>query len=217
VIYDLTRTLAEGIPVYPGDPQVRIDVIATPPWQVSALHLGSHSGTHIDAPSHYIAGGRSIDTFAPDRFIAPGMVVDARGYAADAPIGAAVLDGYDLQPGMIVVIRTGWEAFWQDARYFQHPYLSVDLAHALVERRVSLVAIDALNVDSTPGGGESAHAVLLGADLLIAENLCNLDALICGQAYMFAIVPLLLHAADGAPARALAWDIDHRFGTFLRH
>jgi arylformamidase len=65
VIYDLTRTLAEGMPVYPGDPQVRIDMIATPPWQVSALHLGSHSGTHLDAPSHYIAGGRSIDTFPP--------------------------------------------------------------------------------------------------------------------------------------------------------
>lgn len=195
---------------------MRIDAIATPPWQISTLHLGSHSGTHLDAPSHYIASGRSIDTFAPDRFIAPGIVVDARGYAADTPIGAAVLDGYDLQPGMIAVIRTGWEAFWQNARYFQHPYLSVDLAYALVERRISLVAIDALNVDSTPGSGASAHAVLLGADLLIAENLCHLDALVCGQIYMFAFIPLLLHATDGAPARALAWDIDHRFGTFLR-
>ncbi len=215
MMYDLTRVLASGMPVYPGDPEVRIVAGGASPWRVSALHLGSHSGTHVDAPLHYVADGRGIGAFPLDRFIAPGIVVDARGYAEDAPIGAGILDGYDLRPGMIVVIRTGWEAFWQDARYFRHPYLSADLAHALVERRVSLVAVDALNVDSTVNGGEMAHAILLGADILIAENLCNLDALHCGQAYVFAILPLALGAVDGAPARALAWDISHRFGSDL--
>lgn len=211
MIYDLTRTLASGMPVYSGDPEVQIVAGGAPPWQVSALHLGSHSGTHVDAPLHYFADGRGIGAFPLERFIAPGIVVDARGYAEDAPIGADILAGADLHPDMIVVIRTGWEAFWQDARYFRHPYLSADLTHALVERHVSLVAVDALNVDSTVGGGEMAHAILLGADILIAENLCNLDALHCGQAYMFAILPLALGAVDGAPARALAWDINHRF------
>ncbi|MDW8215647.1 MAG: cyclase family protein [Roseiflexaceae bacterium] len=215
MIYDLTRTLVSGMPVYPGDPEVRIVAGGAPPWRVSTLHLGSHSGTHVDAPLHYFADGRGIGAFPLERFIAPGMVVDARGYADDAPIDAEVLTGYDLHPGMIVVIRTGWEAFWQDARYFRHPCLSADLARALVERRISLVAVDALNVDSTMSGGEAVHAILLGADVLIAENLCNLDTLQCGQTYMFAILPLALDAVDGAPARALAWDINHHFGFDL--
>jgi kynurenine formamidase len=215
MIYDLTRTLMGGMPVYPGDPEVQIVAGGASPWRVSALRLGSHSGTHVDAPLHYFADRRGIGAFPLERFIAPGVVVDARGYADDAPIGIEVLADVDLRPGMIVVIRTGWEAFWQDGRYFRHPYLSLDLAHALVERRASLVAVDALNVDSTVGGGDAAHAILLGADLLIAENLCNLDALHFGQAYMFAILPLALGAVDGAPARALAWDINHRFGSDL--
>ncbi|MGB9750770.1 MAG: cyclase [Roseiflexus castenholzii] len=215
MIYDLTRTLVSGMPVYPGDPEVQIVASGAPPWRVSALRLGSHSGTHVDAPLHCIADGRGIDAFPLERFIAPGVVVDARGYADDAPIGVEVLTDVDLHPGMIVVVRTGWEAFWQDARYFQHPYLSTDLAHALVERRVSLVAVDALNVDSTVGGSDAAHAVLLGADILIAENLCNLAPLRCRQTYMFAILPLAPGALDGAPARALAWDVNHRFGSDL--
>lgn len=213
MIYDLTRTLVSGMPIYPGDPEVWIAAGGAPPWRVSALHLGSHSGTHVDAPMHYLAEGRGIGAFPPERFIAPGIVVDARGYADNTPIGADVLAGVDLRAGMIVVIRTGWETFWEDARYVQHPYMSIELARALVKHRVSLVAVDALNVDSTADGGDVVHALLLGAEVLIAENLCHLDALTCGKTYMFAILPLALGDVDGAPARALAWDIDHQFNA----
>ncbi|NWG19594.1 MAG: cyclase family protein [Chloroflexi bacterium] len=214
MMYDLTHRLTDDVPTYPADPHVRIITgFGVRPWCVSALHLGSHSGTHVDAPLHYMVAGRGIGAYAPDRFVGRGIVIDARGYEPDAPVGPEILTDYHLRPGMIAVIRTGWEIFWNDARYFQHPYLSDGLAQALVERGISLVAVDALNVDSTPGSGETVHATLLGADILIAENLCGLEQLDCGREYVFAILPLALGDVDGAPVRALAWDIDHRFGS----
>lgn len=72
MIYDLTRILVSGMPVYPGDPEVQIVAGGAPPWRVSALHLGSHSGTHVDAPLHYFADGRGINAFPPERFVARG-------------------------------------------------------------------------------------------------------------------------------------------------
>jgi kynurenine formamidase len=213
MIYDLSHEIATGMPFFPGDPPPRVTTgLGVRPWCVTALELGSHSGTHIDAPMHYIEGGRGIGTYTLQQCIRPGIVVDARGYADDAAIGPEVLAPYTLRPGMAAVIRTGWEEHWGDPRYFRHPHLRADLCAALVARGLSLIAVDALNVDSTPGAGEVAHATLLGAQLLIAENLRGLGQLVCGATYMFAFIPIRLGDLDGAPVRALAWDLDHRFG-----
>lgn len=212
MLYDLTHTLATGMPHFPGDPQPQVEPWpGEPPWRVSELRLGSHSGTHIDAPRHYLAGGRCIGDYPPERFIRPGLVLDARGRADDQPIGAGLLDGLAIPAGSCVVLRTGWERHWGDARYFRHPYLSAALAAALVACGVELLAIDTLNVDSTPGGGSAAHELLLGAEVLIVENLRGLDALEPGRRYVFAFIPLALGRVDGAPVRALAWDEGHSF------
>jgi kynurenine formamidase len=212
MIYDLTHTIMTGMPHFAGDPEPRIEERhATLPWRGSALYLGSHSGTHVDAPRHYLPDGRGMDAYPPARFIGPGMVVDARGFDDDQPIEAPVLDSLPLHAGSLVVLRTGWEHYWGHERYFRHPYLAGDLAVALVERGVTLLAIDALNVDSTTSGGADAHARLLGADVLIVENVCGLDMLTAGQPYIFAFMPLALGPIDGAPVRALAWDVDHSF------
>ncbi len=212
MIYDLSHTLITGMPHFPGDPAPRIEPAdGAPPWRVSALHLSSHSGTHVDAPRHYLAGGRAIGDYPPDRFIRPGVLVDARGHGDDQRIGAGVLRDAGITPGSFVVLRTGWEQYWGDTRYFRHPYLGGDLAAALVERGVALLAIDALNVDSTPGASGEIHERLLGADVLIVENLRGLEALQAGRSYIFAFVPLALGPIDGAPVRALAWDADHVF------
>ncbi|OAN47796.1 cyclase [Chloroflexus islandicus] len=205
MIYDLTRPITSGMPVYPGDPPVQITPLPSPPWQISALHLGTHSGTHLDGPRHRFADGAGIDAIPPERLVGPGIVIDARGYAANAPIGPEVLAGVALPAGLMVVIRTGWEAYWGTDEYARHPYLSAGLAQALVDAGVTLVAIDAFSVDSTVDGNDTAHVALLGKNILIAENLCNLAALESGVRYTFAFLPLPLVYADGAPARVLAW------------
>ncbi len=215
MIHDLSHPLTTGLAVFPGDPEVRIERDDGPgPWRVSALHLGSHSGTHVDAPRHYLPGGKGIGDYPPQRFVRRGVVLDAGGRGENAALGVDVLDSAreGIEPGAIVVLRTGWDRFWGGLRYERHPYVGEELAAALVTVKVGLVGIDALSVDSTPAGGSAAHARLLGADVLIVENLRGLDALAAGQPYVFACVPLAVGDLDGAPIRALAWPPDQAFG-----
>ena len=214
VIHDLTHRLVTGMPIFPGDPDVRIEPWGDDAsWRVSALHLGSHSGTHVDAPRHYVAGGRAIGDYPASRFIGSGVVLDAGGHGDNQPLGPDLLTPHRaaIRPGCFVVLRTGWGRYWGEARYVRHPYVGVELAAALVAAGVGLVGIDALNVDSTADGGSAAHERLLGADVLIVENLRGLDALRAGRSYVFAFAPLALGDLDGAPVRALAWDRDHSF------
>ncbi|PMP85949.1 MAG: cyclase [Chloroflexus aggregans] len=211
MIYDLSRPIRSGMPVYPGDPPVQVKHLSFPPWQISELHMGSHSGTHLDAPRHRFATGVGIDDITPDRLIGPGIVIDARGYPAYAELGLSVLAGYELRPGMAVLFRTGWEVYWGSDDYAHHPYIGAALAEALAQQGVRLVGIDAFSVDSTIAGGDAAHTVLLGNNILIVENLCHLANLERGVVYTVACFPLLIVGGDGAPARVLAWranDID---------
>lgn len=216
MIHDFTHPLTTGSPTFPGDPAVSIEWDDGPgPWRVSALRLGTHSGTHADAPRHVLPDGRGIGAYPPERFVRQGLLLDAGGRADGAALGVEVLAPHRdaIAPGAIVVLRTGWDRFWGGPRYQRHPYLGADLADALVAAGVGLVGVDALNVDSTPDGGSTAHGRLLAADVLIVENLRGLDALEAGLPYVFAIVPLSLGDLDGAPVRAVAWDTDLLFGA----
>ena len=211
LVFDLTQPLTADIPRFPGDPEVRIEPLAGfEPWQISALALGTHSGTHMDAPRHRIASGAGIGEYGPDRLIGTGIVIDAFGLDDNQPIAAAAIDPVReaIAPGWFVVFRTDWDHYWRQDRYFRHPYLSPELATALVDLKAGLVAIDALSVDSTVDSGSEAHVILLGADVLIAENLRGLSALEANTPYQFAFLPLSLGPADGSPARVVAWNPD---------
>jgi arylformamidase len=207
-MYDLTQPLTPDIPRFPGDPEVRIEPIRDfAPWQISALAMGTHSGTHMDAPLHRIPGGAGIGAYGPERLVGSGLVIDATGYGENTTLPASVLDSIrDLTwPGWFAVFRTGWDRFWGDERYFRHPFLSPELARELVAARAGIVAIDTLSIDSTVEAGAATHEILLGADVLIAENLCRLGDLTPNRGYTFAFLPLALGAADGSPARVVAW------------
>jgi kynurenine formamidase len=208
-VFDLTQPLTGDVPRFPGDPEVRIEALpGFAPWQVSHIAMGTHSGTHMDAPRHRFANAKGIGDYGPERFVGAGFVVDAAGFVEDAAISVSILDELPktIAPGSFVIVRTGWDRFWGDDRYFRHPYLSPELAEAFVRFGVGLVAIDALSVDSTAAGGSQAHEILLGDDILIAENLRGLSALQSGTPYRFAFLPLSLGPADGSPARVIAWD-----------
>jgi kynurenine formamidase len=205
-LIDLSHPLRAGMPVFPQDPEVVVEPAgALAPWRVTRLGLGTHSGTHIDAASHFVPGGTTIDRYPLERFVLPAYVVPVEA-AAGEPVGwpplAAVLPG-DLA-GVAVLLHTGWDRHWGDAEAVRHPYLGADAASALVAAGVTLVGIDALNVDATEGGTTHAHAALLGADVLIVENLTGLGALMPGRPYTCAFVPLRLEGADGSPVRAYA-------------
>jgi kynurenine formamidase len=134
--------------------------------------------------------------------------VDATSQSVNSPIPNLVLDSLTIPtwPGWIALIRTGWDRYWQEDRYFRHPYLSPELAQRLVDTGCGLVAIDALSVDSTADDGDAAHLILLGNDVLVAENLRGLGNLEPGRRYGVACLPLPISGSDGSPVRFMAWE-----------
>ena len=210
LIIDLSHTIETGMQRYPGDPPVSLDPHATvgaDGYRVTALHLGTHSGTHVDAPSHVVADGRTLDSYPLETFSFDATLVDCRGLAPREPIRVDHLP--DPGPGDLLVVHTGWDDHWGTDRYLDHPYLDEAVADWCVEHEYH-VAVDALSVDPTPSANASTdepsgiqtHDVLCAADRLIIENLTNLDGL--PPRFRLDAYPLPVSNADGAPVRAVA-------------
>jgi kynurenine formamidase len=209
---ELSHPITSGMQVYPGDPTVRIEpalLLARDGVDVASLHLGSHTGTHLDAPSHCIAGGRTTGAIGLDELVADALVVHLGPLAPRATYGlpeiAAALDGVlpeKLPP--ITVFDTGWAAKFGSDAALEHPALSVDAAAELVRRGMHVLAVDTLSPDLTgvPDSGFPVHQVVLGADTLIVENICNIADLISRVRIGFFPLPI---DADGAPVRAVAF------------
>jgi kynurenine formamidase len=210
-IIDLSHPVTSGMPVYPGDPTVSVwpaTTIAADGFNVLHLAMGSQSGTHIDAPYHFIEDGSRIDQFDPSTFIGPAVVADCSGLSSNASIGAdripERLEGTD-----ILLLHTGWSTHWGSEQYFHHPYLSVEAAHKIVGEGYSLIAIDALSVDSTQDSdhGFPAHMIILGKNIPICENLTGLDQVTWPHP-IASVLPLKLSGADGSPIRAVAFEAE---------
>ncbi len=208
---DCTHPLTSATMVYPGDPRVERTPHATHAedgYRVTRLELGTHSGTHIDAPSHTEPDGRTLDSFPIETFAFDARLVDCRERGPREPIERDELPA--PSGGNLLVLHTGWAAHWGTDAYFEHPYLTADAAAWCADHDYH-VAIDALNVDPTPTDnarddhepdGIPAHHELLGTDHLILENLTNLDGL--PERFRLSAFPLAIESADGAPIRAVA-------------
>ena len=207
MLVDLSHTISEGMPAYPGDPTAEVRPVALEGhWQVLRLALGTHTGTHIDAARHYVAGGRAIDEYPLERFVLDAWVVHLES-AADEAIEWPALEPHLPMSGLAgsaVLLHTGWDRYWGEPEAERHPYLSADASGRLVASGVGLVGTDALNVDATAGGTEHAHEALLGADVLIVENLTHLERLDGAGPYRCAFVPLRIEGGDGSTIRAYA-------------
>ncbi|MGW2937293.1 cyclase family protein [Streptomyces sp. NPDC001156] len=212
---DLSVPVVTGMPVYPGDPQVEVERalrVATDGVNVLSLHMGSQSGTHVDAPYHVNSAWPALDALPLDRFAGPAVVADIRGLSARAPITpellAPALSLLRLQPGAILLLATGWSASWGTDAYADHPWLTPESAQAIVNASVRTVGVDALSVDPSGDPDLPAHRVLCGAGGVIAENLTGLDrvlaAQLAGRQVEVCLFPLHLPGSDGAPVRAVA-------------
>ena len=210
--YDLSHALETGVQTYPDDPAVEVTPAAAideDGYRVSALRLGTHSGTHVDAPSHTEPDGATLGEFAVDAFRFDARRVDLRDCAAREAVGVDRVRG--PTDADAVVLHTGWDRHWGTDDYLDHPYLDAAAAEWCAENGLH-VATDALNVDPTPrsdGGrdvpadepdGVPAHHTILGRGLLILENLRGLDRL--PERFTLAAYPLAVDA-DGAPVRAV--------------
>lgn len=210
---DLSQPFETGMQTFPGDPTVSVEPAATmgeDGYRVSEIRCGTHSGTHIDAPSHVVSDGESLDAHPVDRFVFDARVVDCTGLEPREPISVTILPDDDA--GDMVVCRTGWDEYWGTGRYLDHPSLSPAAADRCVEAGWS-VGVDTLNPDPTPNPARSdtpsedeseglpVHQTLLGNGLFILENLTNLAGL---DQFRLVALPLPIPDADGSPVRAVA-------------
>ncbi|MBO0980840.1 cyclase family protein [Microbacterium sp. SD291] len=204
MLRDLSHPIRSGMTVYPGDPAVSVEPALTLDAHgaaVTRLGLGSHTGTHVDAPAHTIRGGRTLADVALDELVGEAIVLRVSNAE---PERAIVLD--DLAPPdtvpPIVIVETGWARFFGTERALRHPFLAPDAARELTRRGMRVLAVDTLSPDPTPAEAFPVHEIVLGGDGLIVENLYGLDGLPTRVPVGF--FPLRLEG-DGAPVRAVAF------------
>jgi arylformamidase len=203
-VHDVSRPLQDGGVIYPGDPEILFRphsaIDRGDPANVTALSLGSHSGTHVDAPRHFLPGGNPVDRLPLERLIGPAVVLDLPGAAAC--VSAADLAGQDLRGHRRVLLRTRNSAASAETRFTpDYCALGLDGAEYLIEHGVELIGIDALSIEPFGSVDFTVHHLLLGRGVVIVEGL-DLSSVARGV-YQLVCLPLRLEGLDGAPARAV--------------
>jgi arylformamidase len=205
-IHDISLTVTPRLPVWPGDPSVVLERMTKMEDgahnNVSRMAMGAHTGTHVDAPYHFIADGKTIESLALDVLTGPALVVEI-------PAECKLIDAADLKdagvvPGMErILLKTGNNRYWGTPGLpFQKDFVAVspDGAAYLVACGVRLVGIDYFSIapfgDSVP-----THRALLGAEVVVLEGI-NLSAVTPGK-YQLYCLPVKLGGSDGSPARAI--------------
>ena len=206
-VIDLTHTICSSMPVYPGTEPPRIEeatTIAKEGFAEKLLTFYSHTGTHMDAPAHLLPCKATLDSFEVSHFMGPATVGDFR----DVP--GATLGLKDLLPleknlegGGFLVLHTGWSRFWGEEAYFgSYPVLTQEACRWLTRFPLQGVAMDMISVDAIDSFELENHRILLGAGMVIVENLTNLEAL-PERGATLCCLPLKIEKSDGAPVRAV--------------
>jgi kynurenine formamidase len=217
-VFDLAQPLYDECPAYPGDPKVRVSLVKTldqDGFNLETVRLATHSGTHVDAPSHLLHVDRgTITDFQPDEFVGPCVVADLTRKGDDDEIGPADLEPYRdlLAPGDILLLATGWPRFRgvDRARWEDHsPYLTQDGAEWICARGIKGVGIDHFTIGTTlPVFDRPPHEALLRRRVWIAEDLVIPADLLARRKWLYVGVPLAVRGASGAPVRPVVLDVE---------
>jgi arylformamidase len=203
--YDITVPIRSGMPIYEGDPGLKIDawssLAAGDSANVSFLHLGAHTGTHVDAPAHFIEGGAGIDSVALEVLIGPARVVHVPEDRTE--IDSGFLATCDLDNVQRLIFRTRNSGFWNGGFRKDFTHLLPEAAEELANRGVKLVGTDYLSIEKFHSGHHRTHISLLSRGVVIVEGL-NLSEIAAGD-YEVICLPLRIAdgARDGAPARVV--------------
>lgn len=203
-IYDISVPVKTGGLVYPGNPDIAIElqqaVARGAGANVSSIRFGSHTGTHVDAARHFFDGAEPVDRIRLETLIGPAMVIVFDESLMS--IGAVDLEQHDLKDQKRVLLRTRNSRFLSDNEFHRdYTYLAPDGAEYLVSLGVTLVGIDYLSIEQFHSGHHRTHRTLLENSVVIVEGL-NLGQIDPGE-YDFICLPLRLEGLDGAPARAV--------------
>lgn len=225
-IVDLTHLMCRDMVSWPTLPSLMYEhtaIAAKDLYTMTVItRMTTHTGTHIDVQAHFIPGGKTIEDYPIESFMGDGVVLDLSWKKPGEEISVEDLKRYedDIREGDVVMLCTNWDKKdrYTNEYLFQWPHLGIDSAKYLVSKRIKAVGIDALSIggwmDTVPGQGPVAksspvevHRILLGADIIIIEELRGLDEVLHGKKTaraFFVFAPLKLSDAEGSPCRAFA-------------
>jgi arylformamidase len=205
MIYDVTVPITNSLPVWPGDPPVQLVAKShlsrdkTHTVRLTTIGMGSHTGTHIDAPFHMMDDGKRLDEFPIDTLVGKVRVFEI---SSARSLGRAELAQLDWREVERVLFKTENSKHWQDGEFYEnYVYLEPDGAEIIVDHGIKLVGIDYLSIDKFRSESHPSHFVLLSKNIPILEGL-NLSAVPAGD-YTLVALPLNLQDADGAPTRVI--------------
>lgn len=217
-VVDLSFPISEGMTTFPSHwhPFVEITLLGRhgiENRETRKLILGTHTGTHCDAPRHFIPGGPTVDQLSLDTLIGPAWVVDFSRSKPKQEMGVA-----DFEPQLgearpvRLIMRFDWCSHWGKFEYYtDHPFISEAAAQWLIARGVRLLAMDTPTPDNPENGWRTKldspiHKLLLANGVIVVEYLCNLKELSQRETELI-VLPLKIQEGDGAPARCVA--IEH--------
>ena len=211
-ILDLTLSISDKIPTFPGSPQPNFipwENVKEDGYNLEVLFLSSHTGTHMDAPYHFLENGAKIHEISLKKLVSEAALIQCRK-SSDQYVTKTDIQKFEKKHGKIenfssVIFYTGWQKNLQKKHYFtKNPGLSVSAAKYLALKKISLIGIDSPSIDLGKDSKFSVHQIFAKKGMLIVENLANLDK-IKSSKFHLVVLPLKLKNATGSPVRAIAF------------
>lgn len=209
-IIDLSVSLENDMPVYPGDPTPDFKSTRTLEEHgvlVTQMQLGTHTGSHMDAPLHFIEGGESIDELDLKKLVTEAIVLDLSYKEMGSAITTEDFENFseNINEGDGVLLYTGTSKLWGDERILRNfTYIDPRAAQWLVEKKVSIVGIDCLSVEKYKADTPETHKILLSNNIPLIETLSSNLEKIAGERVLLIALPLKIKGRDAAPARVIA-------------
>ena len=209
-VIDLTHTISENMPVYPGTERPKLAVANTYEehgFKETLLTMFSHTGTHMDSPAHLFAHRTTLDSFPVGQFVGKGLVIDCSDLNEGQRITMKYIEGVKEKAGQaeFILFYTGWDVRWGTSSYFgDYPYITEEVAEYLIRSKKKGVGLDMIGIDPISDENLTIHKKLFsGSEIVVIENLTGLKE-IGSELFTFCALPMKYENSDGAPIRAIA-------------
>lgn len=210
-VIDLTHTIRENMPVYPGTEPPRFlpaNSYEADGFRETLLQMYTHTGTHMDPPAHLFPDRTTLDQFPPEQFIGKALVIDCRDLREGEAITMEKILPYGEKAARadFLLFNLGWDKFWGTDGYFgDYPCVDMEVLDFIMVGQYKGIGFDVIGLDPIADKNLTRHKKLFkSCDMVNIENLKNLDK--CGSdLFWFSCYPLNLENADGSPIRAVAW------------
>ena len=209
-IIDLTHTISESMPVYPGTDGPKLQIANTyekDGFKETLLTMFSHTGTHMDAPAHLFDNRTTLDSLPIEQFVGKALVINCSDLQEGQRITMNYIEDVKDKADKVefILFYTGWDKYWGTSSYFgEYPYITEDVVEYLINSNKKGVGLDVIGIDPISDESLSIHKKLFDKnEIVIVENLTNLDE-IGSELFTFCALPIKYTNSDGAPIRAIA-------------